>query len=211
MAKDITIDGRTYTGIESVSINGNIFGEGSTDYTEEVLRRNYSPNGQSFMDEVTINFAEGDYIETKFDITNQPDGRICFAVGTNITVWATAQNKTDTIAIYKSGAGVDFYALTYMHSGSETTASSNVARSINRLIPYGNKIIKAKIDASGLWINDVLTKPSEYETYNPNIGNGIYPVRYALLDATTIQVGAAQSDSDYSYATYEYVKVFRKS
>lgn len=211
MAANITIDGNTYTGIESVSVNGNVFGEGSSEFTEEILRKDFDPNGQSFIDTVNINLARGDYIETQFDITDQPVGRICFSVGSNIAVWPSPSNKTDVISVYTSGQDIDFYGLVYMHTGEETTLWDELARSTNRTKPYGNNIAKIKIDAAGLWFNDVLVKPSEYETYNPNVGNGIYPARSALLDASTLQVGAAQSDTDFSYAHYDYIKVCRKN
>ena len=206
MAKNITIDGHTYNGIESVSINGNIFGEGASNYTEEVLRRNYSPNGQAFVDTVAINLARGDYIEAQVDLTNQPDSRIVLGVGEDISIWPGVAKSDNVIYVYHNQKGTGFNSISYMHSVEGTTGH---ARSTNKTIPSVNNM-NLKVSAAGLWVNNILIKPSEFEIADPEKGNGIYPVRSALLDATTLQVGAAQSDSDFSYAYYNYIKVFRR-
>ena len=77
MSTNITINGITYNNIESVSVNGGIFSI-SSEYTEEVLRRNFNPDGQSFIDTVSINLAAGDYIEAQLDNTNTTDNKIVF-------------------------------------------------------------------------------------------------------------------------------------
>lgn len=204
MSKNITINGVTYNGIESVSVNGNIFGEGgSSDYTEEVLRRNFNPNGQAFIDTVSINLANGDYIEAQFDITDQPAGRICFSVGNDIQYWPSSEHICSGIYIYANQNRSGYYSMSYILG-----TYSGQSRSTNRQIPSGNNKIKIKVDAAGFWVNDSLLKYSTFE--QGGNGHAIHQVMSTLIDAQTLQVGAAQSDNDYSYATYEYIKVFRK-
>ncbi len=208
MGKNITIDGITYNNIESVSVNGNIFGGGSSsDYTEEVIRRNYSPNGQAFVDTVPINFANGDYIEAQVDLTNQPAGRIIFGAGKDISIWPGKTANDDVIYAYHNQNNEGIYSLSYMHSVQDT---SGHIRATNRTIPSpATNKCNIKISAAGLWIDDALIKPSSFEE-SPEDGHAIYIVRSAFLDMTAIQIGAAQSNNDYSYAYYNYIKVFRK-
>lgn len=209
MSKDVTINGLTYNGIESVSINGSVFGEDeASEYTEEVIRRNYSPNGQSFYDTVNINLANGDYVEAKIDMSNQQAGHITFAVGTNITVWPNGQADAIDIMIYKDNSTEgNIFSIAYMKG---ILKNCTMYRSTNKTIQIpSNNIVIFKITAAGIWINDALVKYSDFTT--SQAGSAIHYVLSEWQNVSTLQIGAAQSDNDYSYATYEYIKVFRKN
>lgn len=208
MGKTITIDGTTYNNVESVSVNGNLFGEGASEYTEEILRRDFSPNGAAFYDTVSIDFARGDYIEAKVDITNQTPKTVIFAVGDNITKWPDRHNPSTSFAIYTHEQGTNYYRIRAMKSvSSQSTEAGKI--SVCETKPYGNNVAIFRIDAAGVWFNGTLVKPSEY-TANAQ-GNALEPVRSDLIGMSTVQIGAAQSDTDYSYAYYDYIKVFRKN
>ena len=209
MSKTIIIDGQTYTGIESVSVNGNVFGEGSSEYTEEIIRRDYSPNGQAFIDNVSIDLTRGDYIEAKIDATNEPAGRIAFGIGRDISVWPGAKKTNHVIYVYANinVNDIPYWSVSYMYSTQDTSGNK---RAICRNRPMGNKTGVFKISAAGIWFNDVLMTPLEFSDSNDNTINIVGTVISNLLSASTLQVGAAQSDTEFSYAHYDYIKVCRK-
>lgn len=213
MSKTIIIDGQTYTGIESVSVNGNVFGEGSSEYTEEIIRRDYSPNGQAFIDNVSIDLTRGDYIEAKIDATNEPASRIAFGIGGDISVWpgaGTGAGKTNHVIYVYANANVNdalYWGVSYLYS-TQGTSGNKRATCKNR--PMGDNTGVFKISAAGIWFNDVLMTPSEFSDSNDNTINIVGTVISNLLSASTLQVGAAQSDTEFSYAHYDYIKVCRK-
>lgn len=63
---------------------------GSSDITgeETILRSNYSPNGETWADDVSINFTNGDYIEISIDTSNcYYKNENIISVGNNIAQW----------------------------------------------------------------------------------------------------------------------------
>lgn len=210
MSKTIIINGQTYTGIKSVSVNGNVFSEdGSSEYTEEIIRMDYSPNGKAFIDNVSIDLTRGDYIEAKIDATNEPKNRIAFGVGRDIGVWPTSAKTNHVIYVYANTNvnGALYWGVSYIYS---TQGGSGNKRATCRNRPMGNNTGVFKISAEGIWFNDVLMTPSEFSDTNDNTIDIVGTVISNLLSASTLQVGAAQSDTDFSYAHYDYIKVCRK-
>lgn len=209
MSKTIVIDGQTYTGIESVSVNGNVFVEGSSEYTEEIIRRDYSPNGRAFIDNVSIDLTRGDYIEAKIDATHEPVSRIAFGIGEDISVWPSSAKTNHVIYVYANVNVNDalYWGVSYLHS-TKNTVGNKRATCKNR--PMGDNTGVFKISAAGIWFNDVLMTPSEFSDSNDNTINIVGTVMSKLLSASTLQVGAAQSDTEFSYAHYDYIKVVRK-
>ena len=186
-----------------------MFGEGSSEYTEEIIRRDYSPNGQAFIDNVSIDLTRGDYIEAKIDATNEPTSRIAFGIGRDISVWPGPKKTNYMIYVYANVNVNDapYWCVSYMHSTQDTSGNK---RATCRNRPMGNNTGVFKISAAGIWFNDVLMTPLEFSDSNDDAINIVGTVISNLLSASTLQVGAAQSDTDFSYAHYDYIKVCRK-
>ena len=211
MGKNITINGKTYNNIESVSVNGNVFGEGSSEYTEEVLRRNFNPGGQSFIDTVSINLAAGDYIEAQFDNTNATNTNNVLSVGSDISKYPSAKHPCYGIYIYSKSDEAGHYAIVWLKANSTNGMEAN---HLNRDKMQTGSKTKIKISSSGVYYDDVLILPSEIT--DRRVGQSedvpVSSIMEDLMTAQTLQIGAAESDKGiYSYAYYDYIKVFRRN
>ena len=209
MSKTIIIDGQTYTGIESVSVNGNVFGS-SSDYTEQVLRRNFNPNGQGFYDEVAINLADGDYIEAQFDNANETAMNCVFSVGRIIDYYPSASHSGSRIIIFSKQYDNTYYSIGMLYSAdTDGTIRRDVCKTKS---PSGTKT-NIKVSAAGIYFNDNLILPSEYTMVDTTRGSSRDFVMEDLLTATTLRIGADYHDSGVlkpSTVQYDYIKVFKK-
>lgn len=209
MGMNITINGKTYDNIESVSVNGGIFSN-SSEYTEEVLRRNFNPGGQSFIDTVSINLAAGDYIEAQLDNTNATDNNIVLSVGSDISHYPEKKYPCYGIYIWSKNDETGHYATVWLKANSTNGMEAN---HINRDKMQTGSKTKIKISSSGVYYDDVLILPSEItdRRAGQSVDGPVSSVMEDLMTAQTLQIGAAQSDQGiYSYAYYDYIKVFRK-
>ena len=203
MSVNIAINGNTYNGIDSVSVNGNTFGV-SSGYTEEVLRRNFDPNGTPFMDTVAINMANGDYVEAQFDNSNASAGNCVFSVGTNIHYYPNPSTPGTNIMIYSKQYSDIYYSI-----GCLTIVNGSRLRTVCKTKSQTGNKTKIKITGAGIYFDDELILPSEYT--NVDSVSSRDTVFETIATASTLQIGADQSDATNATAYYDYIKVFRRN
>lgn len=204
MGATITLDGITYSNVESVNINGNVFGSGSSEYTEEILRKNFDPNGTGFMNTVSIDLAGGDYVEAQFDDSNASSGDCIFAVGTNINYYPNPDTPGTNIMIFSKQ-----YNNTYYSIGCLTITNGNRHRTICKTKSQTGNKTKIKITGAGIYFDDELILPSEYTNVDGTSSRDV--VFETIATASTLQIGADQSDATSATAYYDYIKVFRRN
>jgi len=158
--------------------------------TAVYLYENYSPNGESFMQTVDIDWAAGDRIEAEIDISNCTGGTNyegLLTIGLDIANWIG-----DNLHLYYKPS-VKELQVDYVHMGSAVTS--------RRAITVDGDIISCTVTSESVTFNDsVLTKTEAGS-------NGTNTVA-AWLASSTIQVGSMEGTTR-STATYHYVRIVR--
>ena len=158
---------------------------------ETLLYENYSPNGEAFsVDDIEINFANGDYVEAEIDLTNCINAKeAIFSIGKNINIF----HRANAIHMYFTSnikeLEIDF-----------CPASGSFSR---KFITLSDDIINIKINKYGIAVNNTIINKSEYSS------SDLY-INYfnELLALNTINIGSVEGNNR-SNATYNYIKVVR--
>lgn len=120
-------------------VNTKISSGGGTTTGETILRQNYSPNNVSWIDETTINFANGDYIEISLSVANCVNkNENIISVGNNIAQWMQVGYH-----VYYTPGSVQINTL-----NGHSYAQHNKKLSTTDLI--------LKINSDGIYLNDKL-------------------------------------------------------
>lgn len=142
-------------------------------YTETIIRENYSPNGAEWVDTETINFANGDYIEVSIDLSG--------CVNTNENILSVG----DDISVWSAPIGV--YHLYYTRSTGTLEVNSVLGGGIARdNIAITDNVVVIKVNSDGLYVNG-----------NLKVSNG------GVTNVTNIEIGSAEgvtrSNATYNY------------
>lgn len=152
------------------------------------LYENYSPNGESFMKTVDIDWAAGDYVEAEIDVSNCTSGTSYGSVldiGLDIANWGG-----HNVHIYYKPSTKELQ-MNYVSSNAGTKKSITVS---------GN-IVRCTITSEAVTANGTAFVASQATPNGPS-------TVAAWLNSSTIQVGSAEG-AIRSTATYKYIRVVR--
>ena len=154
------------------------------------LYENYSPNGESFIKTVDIDWAAGDYVEAEIDVTNCTGGasyEALLSVGLDIGNW---QGNNVHMPYMPSSKELQ---LNYVTSGSGSGQRISITVSGN--------IVNCTITSDSITANGTEYLASEATVNGPS-------VVAAWLNSSTIQIGSTEG-STRSTATYNFIRIVR--
>lgn len=188
----ITATCGAYSASCNVTVSG-IDGEEELTY----LYQDYSPAGEKFSKDSSINFSAGDYIELEMNLsacTSSAENVI--SVGSNIDVWTGTH-----------------YHCYYNRSTNklQINAMANGKYSSCDYTPTTDTVV-IRVDKNGMTVNGALLQQTDFNGTNASAGGNTgtyYTETIPLIAAmTTITVGSMEGNTR-SNATYNYIKVVR--
>lgn len=163
-------------------------------YAETYLRQNFSPNQESFMDTVDINFKNGDFIEAEIDLTN--------CSGTNECVLSIG----DSISEFFNSFKVHSYYTA--NTGEFLIDAISGVKYCQHTENLENDILTLRMCAGCFVVNGEVI-PAGSNNWSKD-GYTYYINTVKQISAmTSVQVGSTEGTSR-SNATYNYIKVCKR-
>lgn len=153
------------------------------------IHSDYNPNGESWVDEVDVNFESDQYIEVKIDTIGDGYNENILSIGggTSISEWF---NDGPTMHLYANDYGEGNGNLLVSITNSEDYTQDDVSITLP---------LTLKLDKDGFYINGVIHTPTD----NPDFYNEYLN---EIIQNNTLLVGSVEGINR-SNAHYEYIKV----